>query len=393
MPPFDETLLDDEGRRHVADPTDMVRALAGAGAQARRAVTLAAESDLTRVAAGERPRAVHVAAVGGSETVADVLDLLISRTSPVLLTADGSGPLPGWVGTLDLVIAVSLSGRAEGPVRQAREAGRRGAHVLTIGAPDSPLSEAAAVARGVHLPVDPGTGHSRTALWSLLVPALLATSACDVIDIPPAVLLAAADRLDTQAERFRPDAEFFVNPAKTLALDLSEVVPVILADGPVTGVAARRMSTMLARTARVPATWGRLPDAAAQVVACLSGPFTGESTPAEDGGADIFADPYLDGPTGASLGLVLLRDPVPGGRSPEADLERHNTAQSVADHAGSRGVRVLEHRATEGHDVERIAELIALTDFASTYLAIGHGLDPATTPGITGLHLPRKAPE
>ena len=394
MPPFDETLLDDEGRRHAADSTDMVRALAGAGAQVRRAATLASEGDLAGVAAGERPRAVHVAAVGGSETVADVLDLLISRTSPVLLTADGSGPLPGWVGTLDLVIAVSLSGRAEGPVRQAREAGRRGAHVLTIGAPDSPLADAAAAARGVHLPIDPGTGHSRTALWSLLVPALLASSACGVIDVPPAVLLAAADRLDAQAERFRPDAEFFVNPAKSLALDLSEVVPVILADGPVTGVAARRMSAMLARTARVPATWGRLPDAAAQVVACLSGPLVGESAgTAEDGGADIFADPYLDGPSGARLGLVLLRDPVPETGSPEADLERHNTAQSVADHAGSRGVRLLEQVATPGHEIERLAELIALTDFASTYLAIGHGLDPATTPGITGLHLPRKAPE
>lgn len=388
MPPFDETLLDDEGRRCAVDSTDMLRTLAGAGAQVRRAVTLAGESDLTRVAAGDRPRAVHVAAVGGSETVAAVLDLVISRTSPVLLTADGSGPLPGWVGTLDLVVAVSLSGRAEGPVRQAREAARRGAHVLTIGAPDSPLAEAAAAARGVHLPVDPGTGHSRTALWSLLVPALLAASACRVVDIPPAVLLGAADRLDEQAERCRPDAEYFVNPAKTLALDLSEVTPVVLGDGPVTGAAARRTSAMLARTARVPATWGRLPDAAAQVVACLSGPFAGGS----DAG-DVFADPYLDGPSGARLGLVLLRDPVPDADSPEAEVERHNTAQSVADHAESTGVRVLEHSTRPGHDIERLADLVALTDFASTYLAVGHGLDPATAPGIAGLHLPRKAPE
>lgn len=391
MPPFDETLLDDEGRRHAVDSTDMLRALAGAGAQVRRAVTLAREADLTRVAAGERPRAVHVAAVGGSEAVSGVLDVLISRTSPVMLTADGSGPLPGWVGTLDLVVAVSLSGRAEGPVRQVREAARRGAHVLTIGAPDSPLAEAAAAARGVHLPTDPGTGHSRTALWSLLMPALLATSACGVLDLPTAALLGAADRLDEQAERHRPDAEYFVNPAKTLALELSEVVPVVLGDGPVTGAAAHRTSAMLARTARVPATWGRLPDAAAQVVACLSGPLSGGDR-GSGGGRDIFADPYLDGPTRAPLGLLLLRDPQPSPSSPEAEVERHNTAQSVADHAESSGVRVLEHWAGPGHDIERLAELIALTDFASTYLAIGHALDPATAPGITGLHLPRKAP-
>ena len=392
MAPFDETLLDDEGRRHAVDRSDVLRSRAGAGAQVRRAVAIAAETDLGLVAGGERPRAVHVAAVGGAEGVGTVLDLLAARTGPVLLTADGSGPLPGWVGTLDLVVAVSLSGRADGPVRQAREAARRGAHVLTIGAPDSPLAEAAHAARGVHLPIEPGSGHSRAALWGMVARAVLAVAACGVVDVPGDVLGDVADRLDAQAEACRPDAEYFVNPAKTLALDLSSRVPVVLGDGPVTGVAARRASTMLARTARTPSTWGRLPDAAAQVLACLSGPFTGAAS-APDGGRDVFADPYIDGPAGPELGLLLLRDPRPTADGRPEEVERHNTAQSIADHAQSAGVRVLEHWAGPGHDLARLAELVALTDYAATYLAIGHGLDPASAPGISELHLPRKAPE
>lgn len=392
MAPFDETLLDDEGRRHAVDRSDVLRSLAGAGAQVRRAVAIAAETDLGLVAGGERPRAVHVAAVGGAEGVGTVLDLLAARTGPVLLTADGSGPLPGWVGTLDLVVAVSLSGRADGPVRQAREAARRGAHVLTIGAPDSPLAEAAHAARGVHLPIEPGSGHSRAALWGMVARAVLAVAACGVVDVPGDVLGDVADRLDAQAEACRPDAEYFVNPAKTLALDLSSRVPVVLGDGPVTGVAARRASTMLARTARTPSTWGRLPDAAAQVLACLSGPFTGAAS-APDGGRDVFADPYIDGPAGPELGLLLLRDPRPTADGRPEEVERHNTAQSIADHAQSAGVRVLEHWAGPGHDLARLAELVALTDYAATYLAIGHGLDPASAPGISELPLPRKAPK
>ena len=392
MAPFDETLLDDEGRRHAVDRSDVLRSLAGAGAQVRRAVAIAAETDLGLVAGGERPRAVHVAAVGGAEVVGTVLDLFAARTGPVLLTADGSGPLPGWVGTLDLVVAVSLSGRADGPVRQAREAARRGAHVLTIGAPDSPLAEAAHAARGVHLPIEPGSGHSRAALWGMVARAVLAVAACGVVDVPGDVLGDVADRLDAQAEACRPDAEYFVNPAKTLALDLSSRVPVVLGDGPVTGVAARRASAMLARTARTPSTWGRLPDAAAQVLACLSGPFTGAAS-APGGGRDVFADPYIDGPAGPELGLLLLRDPRPTADGRPEEVERHNTAQSIADHAQSAGVRVLEHWAGPGHDLARLAELVALTDYAATYLAIGHGLDPASAPGISELHLPRKAPE
>src|SRR5699024_646596 len=331
------------------------------------------------------------AAVGSSEAVADVLDLLVSTSGPVLLTRDGSGPLPGWVGTLDLVVAVSVSGRAEGPVRQAREAARRGAHLLTVGPSGRPLADAAEAARGVHLPIAPSSDHSRTALWGLVTPTLRGLDACGVLEVPEHVLDRVADRLDEQAEACRPDAEYFVNPAKSLALELSEVTPVVLGDGPVTGVAARRASAMLARTARTPSTWGRLPDAAAHVVACLSGPLpVGER--ARDGGRDIFAGPYRDAPAGQHLGLLLLRDPTPGTGGPAGEIERHNTAQSVADHAQDTGTRVLEHTAHPGHPLERLAELVALTDFASTYLAIGHGLDPATAPGLSDIHLPRKAP-
>ena len=67
------------------------------------------------------------------------------------------------------------------------------------------------------------------------------------------------------------------------------------------------------------------------------------------------------------------------------------SSYQVADHAEATGVRLLEHTASPGHPLERLAELVALTDFAATYLAIGHGLDPATVPGISDLHLPRKA--
>ena len=70
---------------------------------------------------------------------------------------------------------------------------------------------------------------------------------------------------------------------------------------------------MLARTARLPATTGELPDAAAQIVACLDGPFTATygDLVGRGGGssadADIFADPFLDGPGSPRLALLLLR--------------------------------------------------------------------------------------
>ncbi|HQV91775.1 MAG TPA: phosphosugar isomerase, partial [Phycicoccus sp.] len=144
---LEDAALDDVEALARLDCSDSLLALARSGAQVRRAVVAAQESGIERVASGERPRAVLLAALGGSSVVGEVLDLLTEPSSPVPVTTRRDGPLPGWVGPLDLVIAVSQSGYAVGPVALAAEAARRGASLLTVGAADSPLAEACARGR------------------------------------------------------------------------------------------------------------------------------------------------------------------------------------------------------------------------------------------------------
>ncbi len=383
MPWVDEQRLDDPDALRALDTRDSLRSLASAGAQVRRALVSAQEAGVERLAGGDRPRSVLVAALGGSSLVCDVLDLLAEPGSPVPVTTRRDAPLPGWVGPLDLVIAVSQSGRASGPLALAAEAARRGASLLTVGAARSPLAEVSARARGVHVEVALPTPSSRTALWSLLTPVLVAADAMGLVQCPGPSLERCADVLDEVAEECRPSSESFVNPAKVLATGLGETVPVVLGDGPLTGVAAIRAASMLARTARVPATHGALPDAASQVVACLDGPFGsglgagGNGGPAGNGG-DIFADPYLDAPAAPRLGLLALRDP---------DLGREQVALADAVVASARdsGVTVWEQQARSGRPIERLASLVALTDFAATYLALGLGLDPSVSRHVTEL--------
>ena len=91
MHPFDETLLDDPGRRDEVDRTDYLRSLAGAGALVRE-VTGRVDGDLAeplRRLAADRPRAVHVVAVGGTRLAAD-LACSLTRHSCVLVTT-GAG--------------------------------------------------------------------------------------------------------------------------------------------------------------------------------------------------------------------------------------------------------------------------------------------------------------
>ncbi|EAP97544.1 hypothetical protein JNB_18778 [Janibacter sp. HTCC2649] len=390
MPHLDEAFLDSAESLEALDSRGSLRALATAGAQVRRAIVAAREAGIDRVAGGDRPRSVLVASLGGSSVVCDVLDVLAEPGSPVPLTTRREAPLPGWIGPLDLVIAVSLSGRAQGPLALAAEAVRRGASLLTVGAPDSPLADICARGRGVHVDVASPAPTSRAALWSMLTPVLLAADGLGLIDCSEAVLERVADLLDERAEECRPSSESFVNPAKILAVGLAETVPVVLGDGALTGVAAGRAAAMLARTARMPATHGALPDAASQVVACFDGPFSGSGGAAPDGGHDLFADPFLDGPPTPQLGLLMLRDhPAAPGQlgSPEhlAALEAGRLAEAVAESARDAGVRVWEVEALGGHPIERLASLMSLTDYAATYLALGLGLDPAVSRHVTDL--------
>ncbi|WP_114905442.1 SIS domain-containing protein [Ornithinimicrobium murale] len=420
-PHIDDALLDDSDELLRKDSRQTLRALATAGAQVRESVTLSDEAGIDRLARLDRPRSVLVAALGGSAMVAEVLELLAEPGSPVPVQARRNLPLPGWVGPLDLVVAVSLSGRAPGPLAIAAEAARRGASLLTVGADDSPLAEVCRRARGVHIGVGRGRTSSRTGLWSLLVPVLLGADAIGIVDTPAGAMTEVAERLDESAEAYRPASESFVNPAKLLALQLAETVPMVLGDGPLSGVAAARASSMLARTARIPASWGELPDAASQIVACFDGPYTAmgglrpgtydagrirlgdidtsgwephhfaepegdlAEIPRGQSGRDIFADPFLDGPSLPELGLLTLRDaPVDPPTQESVQVEALTDAVLVT--ARDAGVRVMDVIAQPGRPLTRLAELVSTVDFAATYLALGLGLDPSVSPHVADLN-------
>jgi len=380
---LDEQLLDDADGLAAADPSGSLRALAGAGAQVRMALAAGAEAGISRASVEGRPRAVVVASLGGSAVVADILTLLAGSGSPVPVTVRRGLPLPGWVGSMDLVVAVSMSGRAPGPLGLAAEAARRGCRLLTVGSSDSPLAEVSERTGGLHVPVPQATNAaaraSRMALWALVTPVISVAYELGLTDASPAVLGRVADRLDTHAETFRPSSDAFVNPAKALALELAGLVPVVLGDGDVTGVVASRAVSMLARTARVPAMRGALPDDAGDVVATFGGPLAARPD-------DVFADPDLDGPVGPRMRLVLLRDAAPTPDRPDGSwLETSRTADAVMLTAQDAGVRVTELPADPGHPLERLADLVALTDFAAVYLALASGVDPLTSPHVADL--------
>src|SRR6266516_612761 len=149
----DESLLNNLAAIEASDPGEMLRHTASAGAQVRESAALAAEANLTSIADEGRPRAVVVAGQGTAARTGDVLATVAGPRCPVPVLAHRSVGVPGWVGAADVVIAVSASGRSPEALGAAEAAARRGARLVAIGAPDSPLQSVAERARAPFVPV------------------------------------------------------------------------------------------------------------------------------------------------------------------------------------------------------------------------------------------------
>ncbi|GAA3753918.1 SIS domain-containing protein [Plantactinospora mayteni] len=378
-PVADEALLDDVAAMNENDPGGMLRHTAAAGAQVRESAALAAEANLGILADEGRPRAVVIAGIGTAARTGEVLATVAGPRCPVPVIPHRSAGVPGWVGAADVVIAVSASGRSPEALGAAEAAARRGARLVAVGAPDSQLQSVAEGARAPFIPV-PRRAPARASLWALTVPVLLAARALGLVKVNEADLAETAARLDAEADRCRPSAESFVNPAKSLALGLAGSVPIVWGSSPLATAAARRFGDTLSANARYPVVAGALGEAGRGRVGLLDGVFGGLG----ESSRDIFADPN-DEPTGTRLRLVLLRD---GGLNAEDDTDEplvveERRADAVQTLAERRGVRCDVVTAEGGSALERLASLTAVPDFASIYLALAHGLDPMAVPAIT----------
>ncbi|MFY1636120.1 SIS domain-containing protein [Solwaraspora sp. WMMB335] len=376
----DESLLDDADALSDADPGGMLRFTASAGAQVREAAALTAEANLGVLSDEGRPRAVVIAGIGTAGRTGDVLATVAGPRCPVPVIAHRSAGVPGWVGAADVVIAVSASGRSPEALGAAQAAARRGARLVAVGAPDSQLQSVAEGVRAPFIPV-PRRAPARASLWALTVPVLLAARALGLVKVNEADLAETAARLDADAERCRPAAESFVNPAKTLAMGLAGSVPIVWGSSPVAAVAARRFGDTLSTNARYPVVTGALGEAGRGRVGLLDGVFGGLG----ESGRDIFADPEDEVETPTRLRLVLLRD---GGLNPEDEADEplaveERRADAVEELADRRGVRCDTITAEGGSALERLASLIAVPDFASVYLALAHHLDPMAVPAVS----------
>ena len=260
----------------AADGAGLLPAAALAGAQVRSAA-----EQVSGLPAFDRPRALVV--IGATAAVdAALLTALIGTRAPAPVLA--ATALPGWVGALDIVVVLAAAVDDMASAEAAAEAGRRGARVVVRGPSHGPVAAAA----GPNL-LEPqmavpealaGTGRS-----ALLVAVAAAAGLCPRPDFP-----GAAAQLDAMAMACHPSSEFFVNPALTLAEQLSGGTALFIGTDPVADALAAHATRSLAGLAGYAGAFlGSGQAATSPAVIARAAGSGGTGAP-----ADPFYDPYED---------------------------------------------------------------------------------------------------
>jgi hypothetical protein len=351
-----EELLGSPQELEKADHGGSLRLVAMGGARIRRAAALpeidpSAGQALRRLAEEGRPRALVLLGYGTGATVAGLVAAVAGPGANVPILSVPGPALPGWIGSLDLVVVASTTGRSPEISAALTEAARRGCRCVVVAPPASPIGRLAEQSRAALLPMADEAAPVWARLWSVAIPVLLVLEAAGVL--PPQSYEAAAAAADDAAVRLRPSQETFVNPAKEIALRCAEHPVAAWAGGPVATVAAGRLADLAALRAGRPVLHAALPDLGRGQLGLLDGPGSA-------GSADLFYDPDFDAPrsAGADPAFVLLAEEGVDPRAGVVEAMLHE-----------RGLPLTMVTAGQARPLERAAYLIAHADFVGCYLA------------------------
>jgi phosphoglucose isomerase-like protein len=336
---FDDGLLDDETALGRVDVR--LRYLAEGGARVRRESVAAQEAVAQAVAllSDSRPRAV-VAAGPDSRLLRAVLE----PVCPVPFVAWPTHGLPGWAGSLDLVVVLAPDGRDPATAGAVAEAVRRGCQ-LVVAAPEGSL--VAQHAQGRYATLLPTQSTDQLAV---------AITVLDLLDrvhlgpeTDPDVIAQALDDVAVSCGPFRDIA---VNPAKILAIGIADSNPIFWGGTALAARAGRRIAESVRRATGRTAL-------AADAEHLL--PVLAATAP-----ADVFADPFADGGQARRPALVVLDDG-------SVDPAVQETRSRLEEAAEAVGVRVETISSEADGDVARYAAMLSCGMYAATYLQLGLG--------------------
>jgi glucose/mannose-6-phosphate isomerase len=333
--------LDDEAAVRATDRGGMLGAIGSLAQHCRDgyAAGLSARDlpDLADV------RSVVFCGMGGSAVAGDVLRSVFRDRLGIPIEVNRAPELPEHAGPHSLVFASSYSGNTSETLSAFREATKRGCRSIVVSSGGTITDEAGE--SGVPVVSVPGGFQPRAALGWISFAALGALEAAGLL--PPLAddVAEAATVIEARAAVCRPGVPVAENEAKHLAQAIGERVPVVWGAEGIGAVAAARWKTQMNENGKVPAWWSSMSELDHNEVVGWTEPF------------------------GEAHAVIALRHE---GEDAEIAARFPLSLQIAAD----AGADTQEVWAEGRSALARLLSLIALGDYASTYVAVRRELDP-----------------
>ena len=333
--------LDDAKAVRDQDPGGMVAAVGNLGSDCR-------EGYSNGVGAGGLPdladvRSVVFCGMGGSAVAGDVLRSVFRDRLGVPVEVNRSPELPAHAGPHSLVVVSSYSGNTSETLGAFREATKRGCRAIVVTSGGTIADEA----HGAGVPVVgvPGGFQPRAAMGWLAFTALGALEAAGLLPPLAEDVAEAAGEVEARAAVCGPASHTGENPAKRLAKELDERIPVVWGAEGIGATAAARWKTQFNENGKMPAWWSSMSELDHNEVVGWTEPF------------------------GGAHAVIALRHEA---EDTEIAARFPLSLQIAAD----AGADTHEVWATGRSSLARLMSLIALGDFTSAYVAIRKGVDP-----------------
>ena len=340
--------LDDLAQLHDIDAQNYLRDVDELPDQVARAWDLA--RSYTLPPSRRVVRQVLLAGMGGSAIGGALAQAYAANVGRVPITVLRNASLPAWAGPQTLVIACSHSGATEETLSASQAALTAGAPFLAItrGGPLAALAEAAGqpVWRFEH------AGQPRAALGYSLMLILGALAGLGLIPDPAAQAAGAVAAMRAQQQQLRAEVPVSGNPAKRMAGQFMERIPLIVGAGLLAPV-ARRWKTQINEVAKAVAVFDELPEMDHNSVAGTLFP-------------ERLVEKYL------ALFLRSSLEHPRQARRAEVTREIFMTAGFNTDVVQAAGASPLAHMLTSLH----------YGDYTAFYLAICYDIDPSPVPQI-----------